>query len=351
MSNSFERKAMSFYRAGRFAVPPDIDFNLLPHKTKSAVVVTFIGSLDSFNYKLTTSLADDFLKLNPFSLPCVDSSIKGYYDVERKIIFLHYRDSEELLRQLLFNYKKCQKIFDIWDSYKLKELFFLFSVSHFIVITSFGTSLDPRYILLFKMINHLRLELYSSVETILKLIAISPYCVSMARVACPRLLFVFKLPPTIAARNLAKNQKALANLERNLSLQIYNVFQESGLLDKLFTIDGFHTVRVLLPDCIEPIKVGTECYADDDLAQQMLERILSCTGISSLTSDFDTKSKRQPLQLKNEYSAPGAPRNRSFAAFLESNVSNLLEDIEYNDAKDPYLKNLPELPSVKCWFI
>ncbi|VDL61862.1 unnamed protein product [Hymenolepis diminuta] len=201
------------------------------------------------------------------------------------------------------------------------------------------------------MINHLRLELYSSVETILKLIAISPYCVSMARVACPRLLFVFKLPPTIAARNLAKNQKALANLERNLSLQIYNVFQESGLLDKLFTIDGFHTVRVLLPDCIEPIKVGTECYADDDLAQQMLERILSCTGISSLTSDFDTKSKRQPLQLKNEYSAPGAPRNRSFAAFLESNVSNLLEDIEYNDAKDPYLKNLPELPSVKCWFI
>ncbi|KAM3176667.1 hypothetical protein ACTXT7_006068 [Hymenolepis weldensis] len=174
----------------------------------------------------------------------------------------------------------------------------------------------------------------------------------MARVACPRLLFVFKLPPTIAARNLAKNQKALANLERNLSLQIYNVFQESGLLDGLFTIDGFHTVRVLLPDCIEPIKVCTESYAnDDDLAQQTLERILSSTGISSLTSDFDTKSKRQPLQLKNEHSAPGAPRNRSFAAFLESNVSNLLEEIEYNDAKDPYLKNLPELPSVKCWFI
>ncbi|VDN95888.1 unnamed protein product [Rodentolepis nana] len=189
-------------------------------------------------------------------------------------------------------------------------------------------------------------------EKVLKLIAVSPYCVSLARVACPRLLFVFKLPPTIAARNLAKNHKALANLERNLSLQIFNVFQECALLDGLFTIDGFHTVRVLPPDCFEPINVCTERHSgNDDLAQQMLEQILSCTGISSLTRDFDTKLKRQPPQVVNEYSAPGAPRNRSFAAFLESNISNLIQHIEDNDVKDPYTKYLPELPSVKCWFI
>nr|CDS25900.1 protein of unknown function DUF2146 [Hymenolepis microstoma] len=189
-------------------------------------------------------------------------------------------------------------------------------------------------------------------EKILKLIAVSPYCASMARVACPRLLFVFKLPPSIAARNLAKNQKALASMERNLSLQIFNVFQECALLDGLFTIDGFHTVRVLLPDCFEPINFCTEHHSDNhDLAQQMLEQILSCIGMPLLTRNFDTKLKRQPLQLVNEYSAPGAPRNRSFAAFLESNVSNLMQHIEDNDVKDPYTKYLPELPSVKCWFI
>ncbi|KAM7540870.1 hypothetical protein Aperf_G00000045189 [Anoplocephala perfoliata] len=346
---------MANYCAGRFAVPPDFDFRVLPHKGKPVVVITFIGALDSFNNKLTSLLVDDFLKQSPFSLPCPNTTIKGYYDFERKIIFLYYADSEKLLNELLAKPKICEKVLDGWESERLKHLLLLFTISHFIVISTFGISLDPRYVSLLKILNRLRNDLYPSIDSILRSLSVSRYYISFGRIFCPRLLLVFKLPPTIAARNMAKNENVLFGFERSLSLQIFNVFQESGLLDELFTLDGFHTVRILLPDCVEPLKVYSEPYIDradkDDLAQELLESLISSIGVPSILENCDTLDKRRINPPKYVRSAPGAPCDRSFAAFLEANLTNFMEKLAEGDPNDPHTQTLPELPTTRSWFV
>ncbi|VDD82857.1 unnamed protein product [Mesocestoides corti] len=63
---------MSTYCGGRFAVPPGFDFRLLPQKSKSVVVVSIIGFFDSFRQMTSSSLVENFLNRNAFSLPCTD---------------------------------------------------------------------------------------------------------------------------------------------------------------------------------------------------------------------------------------------------------------------------------------
>lgn len=124
---------------------------------------------------------------------------------------------------------------------------------------------------------------------------------------------------------------------------------------RLFILDGFHTVRVLLPDCVEPLKVYSEPYIDradkDDLAQELLESMLLSIGLPSILENCDTQDKRRISPPKYVSSAPGAPRDRSFAAFLEANLTNFMEKLAERDPNDPHVQSLPELPTARSWFV
>uniref|UniRef100_A0A0X3P3H3 Nonsense-mediated mRNA decay factor SMG8 n=2 Tax=Schistocephalus solidus TaxID=70667 RepID=A0A0X3P3H3_SCHSO len=144
------------YCGGRFPVPPAFDFVLLPLKTKKVAVVSIIGSWDSLTCGSTSQLIENFLQKSVFSLPCGKSVIQGFYDCERQLIFLQFRDTEYLLDELLSNAKNSEDILTEWDMERLKYLYYLFLVSHFILIVSYGTNLDPRYVALFKLLNRIR---------------------------------------------------------------------------------------------------------------------------------------------------------------------------------------------------
>ncbi|VDK50908.1 unnamed protein product [Dibothriocephalus latus] len=203
------------YCGGRFPVPPAFDFVLLPLKTKKVAVVSIIGSWDSLTCGSTSQLIENFLQKSIFSLPCGKSVIQGFYDCERQIIFLQFRDEEHLLDELLSNAKNAEDILAEWDMERLKYLYYLFLVSHLILVVTYGTNLDPRYVALFKLLNRIRqvypfsfnkprTKLRHSVETLLRTLPLPRYCIAAGRIATPRLLFLFKLPPTISARKLAE---------------------------------------------------------------------------------------------------------------------------------------------------
>uniref|UniRef100_A0A5K3FDH5 Nonsense-mediated mRNA decay factor SMG8 n=1 Tax=Mesocestoides corti TaxID=53468 RepID=A0A5K3FDH5_MESCO len=96
---------MSTYCGGRFAVPPGFDFRylvflillflrLLPQKSKSVVVVSIIGFFDSFRQMTSSSLVENFLNRNAFSLPCTDVHSRyslynyNFYRVSFKVIMI-----------------------------------------------------------------------------------------------------------------------------------------------------------------------------------------------------------------------------------------------------------------------
>nr|CDS22625.1 protein of unknown function DUF2146 [Echinococcus granulosus] len=322
---------MSSYCGGRFTVPPGFDFKILPQKSKNVAVVSIIGSLDSFNGKYSTQLVDDFLQKSPFSLPCANSVIKGYYDCERQLIFLHYRDSEKLLTDLLNTFE----------------------------IVTYGNRLDPKYISLFKLLNRLRHSLYPTLEQLLRSLPLPRYCISIGRLMAPRLLFVFKLPPTIIARKIANDENALLDFEKNLSYEIFNVFYESGLLEgnsaenRLFDLMGYNYVRVLLPDGTESLGDLSESHGrfdKGDLAQKLLETLVLATGVTSLLEGLDLTKDRRVLPPTALYPPPGGPDDRSFSAFLQCHLTALFDDPFRGDHSDNYTPYTFELPTCKGWF-
>ncbi|KAL7063438.1 hypothetical protein AAHC03_0380 [Spirometra sp. Aus1] len=333
------------YCGGRFPVPPAFDFVLLPLKTKKVAVVSIIGSWDNLTCGSTSQLVENFLQKNVFSLPCGKSVIQGFYDCERQLIFLQFRDTEHLLDELLSNPKNSEDILADWDMERLKYLYYLFLVSHLILIVSYGTNLDPRYVALFKLLN---------LETLLRTLPLPRYCIAAGRIATPRLLFLFKLPPTIAARRLAENEYALLALEKNLINQIFNVFYDSGLLDgnssetRLFDLMGYSYVRVLYPDVVEPLQKYADDSDRDSLAQQLLEDLVSTVRPSAL-DNCDRRTAPPPLNPL--YPPPDRPDDRSFGAFLQCHLSSLLDDANVRGSGDGHSHFTFELPSCKAWFI
>uniref|UniRef100_A0A0V0J845 Nonsense-mediated mRNA decay factor SMG8 n=5 Tax=Schistocephalus solidus TaxID=70667 RepID=A0A0V0J845_SCHSO len=342
------------YCGGRFPVPPAFDFVLLPLKTKKVAVVSIIGSWDSLTCGSTSQLIENFLQKSVFSLPCGKSVIQGFYDCERQLIFLQFRDTEYLLDELLSNAKNSEDILTEWDMERLKYLYYLFLVSHFILIVSYGTNLDPRYVALFKLLNRIRTKLRHSVETLLRTLPLPRYCIAAGRIATPRLLFLFKLPPTISARKLAENEYALLALEKNLVNQIFNVFYESGLLDgnssetRLFDLMGYSYVRVLYPDVVEPLQKFTDDSNRDSLAQQLLEDLVNTVRPSALEN---SDRRTAPPPLNPLYPPPDRPDDRSFEAFLQCHLSSLLDDANVRGSGDGHSHFAFELPSCKAWFI
>uniref|UniRef100_A0A5K3FFB8 Nonsense-mediated mRNA decay factor SMG8 n=2 Tax=Mesocestoides corti TaxID=53468 RepID=A0A5K3FFB8_MESCO len=351
---------MSTYCGGRFAVPPGFDFRLLPQKSKSVVVVSIIGFFDSFRQMTSSSLVENFLNRNAFSLPCTDSLIQGYYDCEHQLVFLHFRDSEQLLSSLLEKSDNIECVLEKWDTEKLKNLYFLFLVSHFIIVVTYGTSLDTRYIACFKLISRLRRQLSHTVESLLKTLPLPRYCISVGRIATPRLLFVFKLPATIASRKLSEDPNSLLAFERNLTGQIFNGFHESGLLEgnssenRLFDLMGYSYVRVLPPDLIEPLNQHTEHHGHSDkghLAQQLLESLLLATGIPSLLEGSDIIKNQSATPHSPLYPPPDRPDDCSFPAFLQCHLTSFLDDPVFRNQSESHTHHSFELPSCKSWFI
>ncbi|VDK37548.1 unnamed protein product [Taenia asiatica] len=158
---------------------------------------------------------------------------------------------------------------------------------------------------------------------------------------------------------LLQDENALVDLEKNLSYQIFNVLYESGLLEgnssenRLFDLMGYNYVRVLLPDGIESLGDFSEFHGlldKGDLAQKLLEMLVSASGVTSLLEGSDLIKDRQVPPPAALYPPPGGPDDRSFSSFLQCHLTALLDDPFRGDHSDNYTPYAFELPTCKGWF-
>ena len=84
----------------------------------------------------------------------------------------------------------------------------------------------------------------------------------------------------------------------------------------------------------------------DDLAQFLLENLISAAGVPCHSEDRDTV----PEQPTVFYPPPCAPSDRSFSEFLQCHLTSLLEDSLYGKHSDSHSPYTFELPTCKGWF-
>lgn len=126
--------------------------------------------------------------------------------------------------------------------------------------------------------------------------------------------------------------------------------------NRLFDLTGYSYVRVLYPDVVEPLGHLTEPYGRSDkgdLAQQLLETLISASGMSDLLEGCDRIQGAKGDPPEPLYPPPDRPDDRSFRAFMQCNVTALLDDtvLTGRGQADGHSHYNFELPSCKAWFI
>lgn len=140
---------------------------------------------------------------------------------------------------------------------------------------------------------------------------------------------------------------------RQSPLLMLNFPSSNSSENTLFDLMDYNYVRVLLPDGIESVGNFSESHGlldKGDLAQKLLEMLVSATGVNSLLEGFDLIKDRQVPPPTALYPPPGGPDDRSFSAFLQCHLTALLEDPFRGDHSDSYTPYAFELPTCKGWF-
>lgn len=114
---------------------------------------------------------------------------------------------------------------------------------------------------------------------------------------------------------------------------------------------GYSYVRVLYPDCVERFQRFTEDSDKDDLAQDLLENLISNT-MPSMMEDSDRFGSTNPPPIDPLYPPPDRPDDRSFTAFLQSQLTSLVDDSSLKQQNESSHSHFAfELPTCKAWFI
>ncbi|KAA3681618.1 protein SMG8 [Paragonimus westermani] len=273
---------------------------------------------------------------------------------------------EEIVQYIRDEKLKMDDMLSMNEYISLKILYYLFIISHLVVVFSVGSGLDPIYIRIFKLIDKMRAKMRHTLDGYLRNLPLPRDWLNAGRASIPKLLFVFKLLPRMA-RKICTNPDAVRNLEQNLVTQIFNTFYETGITgnnpaNQLFILPGHNFVHVLLGNEY-PNGIDQKPVMHDDLAQEYFELILDNLDMSHLSSAQETKRSKSikasfsernsavPPPTPWDFPPPDQPEEHSLAAFLHLHVTAMLDQVASRTVGFGQAPLAYELPTCKAWFM
>ncbi|KAF5401675.1 hypothetical protein PHET_05120 [Paragonimus heterotremus] len=356
------------YCDGCFTVPPRFDFKVLPLKGRKITVISLIGECDTIFGNRQCHNVEGYPVEEFLSQVSPGTYIDGYYDCQRQIVYLmfHPMKLEEIVHYIRDEKLKMDDMLSMNDYINLKLLYYLFIVSHFVVVFSVGSGLDPNYIRVFKLIDKMRAKMRHTLDGYLRTLPLPRDWLNAGRASIPKLLFVFKLLPNVA-RKICTTPDAVRDLEQNLVTQIFNTFYETGITsnnpaNQLFILPGHNFVHVLLGNEY-PNGIGQKPVMHDDLAQEYFELILDNLNMNHLSSAQETKRSKSikasfsernsavPPPTPWDFPPPDQPEEHSLAAFLHLHVTAMLDQTVSRTVGFGQVPLAYELPTCKAWFM
>nr|CAH7763212.1 unnamed protein product [Callosobruchus chinensis] len=216
-----------------------------------------------------------------------ECSIDGSYDEENQILYLHVQtllDTDVLIRY----YKSLEDkpeyenahFFSIYDEVKsnfARYLLFLFYVSHIVILSHPGYTLDSSYMQYFKAADNLSQKLVDKIKEALRSKEqISPELVTNGRFCTPRLVFYFEKCP--------KNVQNLKKLEHNLEDKIYHILRKTRIISTM----GGSLFAIPLND--EFVHISQE-PASDPLGSMVRGLIMDCQPGGAMQIDVPYSSQ------------------------------------------------------------
>ncbi|KAF6780173.1 hypothetical protein AHF37_00306 [Paragonimus kellicotti] len=359
MVHNAEMLSGQHYCDGCFTVPPRFDFKVLPLKGRKITVISLIGECDTLFGNRQCHNVEGYPGEEFLSQVSPGTYIDGYYDCERQIVYLmfHPMKLEEIVHSIRDEKLKMDDMLSMNDYINLKLLYYLFIVSHIVVVFSVGSGLDPTYIRVFKLIDKMRAKMRHTLDGYLRNLPLPRDWLNAGRASIPKLLFVFKLLPNVA-RKICTTPEAVRSLEQNLVTQIFNTFYETGITsnnpaNQLFILPGHNFVHVLLGNEY-PNGIGQKPVMHDDLAQEYFELILdnlNMNHLKSIKASFSERNSAVPPPTPWDFPPPDQPEEHSLAAFLHLHVTAMLDQTVNRTVGFGQVPLAYELPTCKAWFM
>ncbi|ENN78691.1 hypothetical protein YQE_04863, partial [Dendroctonus ponderosae] len=219
--------------------------------------------------------------------PPGETLIKGSYDEQHRIIYLHLYslfDTDILLEKLeeLYRDKGCFEDFletnnDIKTSF-CRYCLLLFYISHIVILSHPGTSFDNSYIQCFKALDLLSKKMFEEICDCLKsLDMLNPEWVANGRPCTPRIIFYFERTHAVKI--------GIKKLEHNLEDRIYHILKKT----RIITTSGCTLFSIPLN---EEFVYLAEKMPEDPLSEAVKGIIRDCQpgGAMQLDMPFSTES-------------------------------------------------------------
>ncbi|KAF5287069.1 hypothetical protein FQA39_LY16054 [Lamprigera yunnana] len=309
------------------------------NKSDKVVIVSVIGkSVFNANLKVK-SICRMFSTFSSNIIDDLDDhSIKGYYDTENQIIYLHVYsllDTDTLIKHYDNIVKRCRDenksddfltIYNEIKSTFARILLILFYVSHIVVLFHPSSTFDVNYIQYFKAIDQLRQKLATQISDSLKDIeGISLEWINNSRPCTPRLLFYFERCP--------KNVDNIKKLEHNTEDGIYHILRKIRIISSTNTSSLF-----AIPPNEEFVYMCQEEQIDR-LGHAVKNLILGCQPGAT-------------LQIEAPYCCE-PESDRSFKSFLQVHIQQARnKGFDDNVTSSRHTQQLPahfELPKLGHW--
>ncbi|XP_023232265.1 protein SMG8-like [Centruroides sculpturatus] len=375
----------------RFNLPSVFDDELneiLKVTAKNKVcVVSVVGRSSLHANCCKTGLIDEVIgrsifKSNMCDMPKINTDthcdIRGYYDPESQVIFLHLTGifDASYLTQMCKSLESdlLEKSFlELWCDLQCKfakALLLMFSISHIILISHPTATFDVNYIYLFRTLDVIRQKAIPILTEQLRGFNISNDWIQAARPCSPRVLFLFQSCPLDSQKEVKSNDvfgnvkskkiSPIKKLEHALEDQIYRILRKSRVITN---ISGNSLFAV--PANQEFVYVSTSQPVIEDPVGFFISQLRDFCSISkeSDTSSLRLKSyalsRRGSMQNVNavgngsgklSFLSEESTSDHSFHSFLWQHIQMALtKGFDDNVGRHP-IPAYFELPSVKTWF-
>ncbi|XP_067139566.1 nonsense-mediated mRNA decay factor SMG8 isoform X1 [Centruroides vittatus] len=350
-------------------------------------VVSVVGRSSLHANCCKTGLIDEVIgrsifKSNMCDMPKINTDthcdIRGYYDPESQVIFLHLTGifDASYLTQMCKSLESdlLEKSFlELWCDLQCKfakALLLMFSISHIILISHPTATFDVNYIYLFRTLDVIRQKAIPILTEQLRGFNISNDWIQAARPCSPRVLFLFQSCPLDSQKEVKSNDvfgnvkskkiSPIKKLEHALEDQIYRILRKSRVITN---ISGNSLFAV--PANQEFVYVSTSKPVIEDPVGFFISQLRDFCSISkeSETSSLRLKSyalsRRGSMQNVNavgngsgklSFLSEESTSDHSFHSFLWQHIQMALtKGFDDNVGRHP-IPAYFELPSVKTWF-
>ncbi|CAE1281555.1 SMG8 [Acanthosepion pharaonis] len=229
---------------------PPFDLSKFAKKTSKVCVVAIIGKGRYSAFTSKATLLNPTIGKNVFKgLEDVstEDEMEYYYDACRQVVYVHYSsllDTQRLANLCLkmdsdVAQQDFHTIWELEEFHHAKTWLLLFCISHVIVLVHPGSSFDPSYIRIFRILDTVRIQLQGLMSEQLQGFPISKdWCVN-GRPCSPRVLFVFEttlLDVTTDENDLKvrpQRNPPLKRLQHATEDQIYRLLRKSRVITNI----------------------------------------------------------------------------------------------------------------------